>query len=213
MADTERQTIDAGHGSADLTPRLVLASASPRRRELLASLGLRFTVDAPHLDESRRPGEAPHAWARRLSQEKAALVVARHAPPALVLAADTLVIDGDEALGKPLDAADAHRMLCRLRGRSHEVCTAFTLQVAGPDGRCLTRLCRTRVYMRAWSAARQAAYIASGDPLDKAGAYAIQHRAFAPVARIEGSYSNVVGLPLEMLREALAEFGGLEALR
>ncbi len=196
-----------------MTLRLVLASASPRRRELLASLGLRFTVDAPQLDESRLPGEEPRAWARRLSKEKAALVAARHAPPVLILAADTLVIDGDEALGKPADADAARRMLCQLRGRSHEVCTAFTLHGAGANGQRLTSLCRTRVHMRAWSAAEQAAYIASGDPLDKAGAYAIQHPVFAPVARIEGSYSNVVGLPLKMLQAALAEFGGLDALR
>ena len=190
--------------------RLILASASPRRRELLASLGLRFTVDAPQLDESRLAGEAPRAWARRLSKEKAALVAARHAPPVLILAADTLVIDGDEALGKPANTADAQRMLCQLRGRAHEVCTAFTLQRPGEEEQRLTRLCCTRVHMRAWSAAGQAAYIASGDPLDKAGAYAIQHPGFAPVARIEGSYSNVVGLPLEMLQAALAEFGGLD---
>ena len=194
-------------------PRLVLASASPRRRELLASLGLRFTVDAPQLDESRLPGEAPRAWARRLSKEKAALVAARHAPPVLILAADTLIIDGDEALGKPANAADAQRMLRQLRGRTHEVCTAFTLHSAGTNGQRQTSLCRTRVYMRVWSAAEQAAYIASGDPFDKAGAYAIQHPVFAPVARIEGSYSNVVGLPLEMLQTALTEFGGLDALR
>lgn len=191
----------------------MLASASPRRRALLASLGLRFTVDAPQLDERQLPGEAPHAWARRLSQAKAALVAARHRPPALILAADTLVIDKAQALGKPVDAADAHRMLRRLRGRSHEVCTAFTLQRAGEGGRRLTRLCRTRVHMRAWSAAEQADYVNSGDPLDKAGAYAIQHPRFAPAARIEGSYSNVVGLPLEMLEEALEQFGGLDSLR
>ena len=193
--------------------RLVLASASPRRRELLDTLGLRFRVDAPQLDESPLPGEEPQAWARRLSQDKAAQVAARHAPPALILAADTLVIDGAAALGKPVDAADAHRMLRQLRGRSHEVCTAFTLQRAGGCGQRLTRLCRTRVHMRAWSDAEAADYVASGDPLDKAGAYAIQHPDFAPVARIEGSYSNVVGLPLEMLQEALLHFGGLDTWR
>ena len=193
--------------------RLVLASASPRRRDLLASLNLRFTVDPPRREESRRPGEEPRAWARRLSQEKAALVAARRRPPAIILAADTLVIDGDEALGKPVDDDEARRMLRRLRGRAHEVCTAFTLQRAGADGSGLTRLGRTRVHMRAWSDAEQEAYVASGDPLDKAGAYAIQHPVFAPVARIEGSYSNVVGLPLELLQEALREFGGPDIFR
>lgn len=198
---------------ADPPLRLVLASASPRRRELLASLGLRFTVDAPQLEETRLPGETPHTWAGRLSQEKAALVALRHAPPALILAADTLVIDDGEALGKPVNADDAHRMLRRLRGRAHEVCTAFTLQPAGDAGRRLTRLGSTRVHMRAWADTEQEAYVAGGDPLDKAGAYAIQHPVFAPVARIEGSYSNVVGLPLELLQEALRQFGGLEAYR
>ncbi|MCY4526539.1 MAG: Maf family protein [Anaerolineaceae bacterium] len=198
---------------ADLPARLVLASASPRRRELLGSLGLRFMVDAPQLEETRLPGEAPHAWALRLSQAKAALVALRHAPPALILAADTLVIDTAQALGKPVDAADARRMLRQLRARSHEVCTAFTLQRAGSDGQQLSRLCRTRVHMRAWSAAEQADYVAGGDPLDKAGAYALPHPVFAPVERIEGSYSNVVGLPLEMLQEALLQFGGLDSFR
>ena len=198
---------------ADPPLRLVLASASPRRRELLASLGLRFTVDAPQLAETPRFGEDPRAWAGRLSQEKAALVAARHAPPALILAADTLVIDDGEALGKPVNADDARRMLRRLRGRAHEVCTAFTLQPAGDAGRRLTRLGRTRVHMRAWSDGEQEAYVAGGDPLDKAGAYAIQHPVFAPVARIEGSYSNVVGLPLELLQEALRQFGGPDAFR
>ncbi|MCY3906290.1 MAG: Maf family protein [Anaerolineaceae bacterium] len=197
----------------DRPARLVLASASPRRRDLLASLGLRFRVDAPQLDESPLPGEHPQAWATRLSQAKAALVAARHAPPALILAADTLVIDGAAALGKPVDAADAHRMLRRLRASSHEVCTAFTLQRAGASGQRLTRLCRTRVHMRAWSDAEEADYVAGGDPLDKAGAYAIQHPVFAPVERIEGSYSNVVGLPLEMLQEALPHFGDLDTWR
>ena len=198
---------------ADLPLRLVLASASPRRRELLTSLGLRFTVDPPQLEETPRCGEDPRAWAGRLSQEKAALVAARHTPPALILAADTLVIDDGEALGKPVNADDARRMLRRLRGRAHEVCTAFTLQRAGDAGRRLTRLGRTRVHMRAWSDAEQEAYVAGGDPLDKAGAYAIQHPVFAPVARIEGSYSNVVGLPLELLQEALRQFGGPDAFR
>lgn len=195
-----------------MTRRLVLASASPRREMLLASLGLRFSIDAPQLDEMRRPAEAPRAWARRLSAAKAAIVAARSAPPALILAADTLVIDGAEALGKPVDAADARRMLARLRGRTHEVCTAITLQEAGAGGSGLTRLCCTRVHMRAWAAAEAEAYIATGDPFDKAGAYAIQHPGFRPVARIEGSYSNVVGLPLETLRTALTAFGGLAAL-
>ena len=195
-----------------MTRRLVLASASPRRRRLLASLGLRFTIDAPQLDEASRPGETARDRALRLSREKAAHVAARTAAPALILAADTLVIDGGEALGKPADASAARDMLERLRGRAHEVCTAITLQESGAGGRALTRLCSTRVHMRAWSAAEQEAWIAGGGALDKAGGYAIQDPVFAPVARIEGSYSNVVGLPLETLREALAEFGGTDAL-
>lgn len=209
-----------------MKPTFILGSSSPRRRELLASLGIAFTITKPHIDESQRNGEPPHDYVQRLSREKAAAVAAQVtqvAEPALVLAADTVVIlaadtigvttDG-HILGKPVDAADAKAMLQRLRGRSHQVCTALTLAQVAPDGdgqaaitRQNTTLTCTQVFMRDYSDAEIDAYIATGDPFDKAGSYAIQHEGFAPVARIEGSRTNVVGLPLETLRAMLAELG------
>jgi len=188
--------------------RTILASSSPRRRELLAQLGLRFEIIKPDIDESRRTAEELVACAERLSREKAeaaAQLVDRG--PALIISADTIVMDGGALLGKPVDADDARRMLRRLRGRAHAVVTAFTLYRAGEAPRIITRHARTVVHMRDYSDAEIEAYVCSGDPLDKAGAYAIQNEAFRPVARIEGSYSNVVGLPLEELRAGLREFG------
>ena len=191
--------------------RTILASSSPRRRELLAQSGLRFEIIKPDIDESRRAGEDLVDYAERLSREKAeAAARVLGGGPALIIAADTIVLDGSELLGKPVDADDARRMLRRLRGREHAVVTAFTLYLvdrAGDSPRAVTRHARTLVYMRDYSEAEIEAYVCSGDPLDKAGAYAIQNEAFRPVARIEGSYSNVVGLPLDELRAGLRELG------
>ena len=189
--------------------RLILASSSPRRHELLSQLGLDFAVRAPDIDETRQDDEDLLNYARRLSQEKAQAVAESMAGQnALIIAADTIVIaDGDQLLGKPADAAEAQRMLRRLRGRSHQVITAFTLRQCGGQARLITRHASTEVFMRGYSDAEIAAYVDSGDPLDKAGAYAIQNQAFHPVARIKGSYSNVVGLPMEALKTALAELG------
>jgi MAF protein len=203
-----------------MKPSLILASSSPRRRELLASVGLQFTILKPDIDESQHPGEAPLDYVRRLSQEKAADVAARLSSPAAVLAADTVVIlaadtlgvdyEG-EILGKPVDADDAREMLQRLRGRVHQVYTAITLRVQPVDGdspaTSRTSLTRTDVTMRDYSDSEIEAYIATGDPFDKAGSYAIQHEGFHPVERIDGSYSNVVGLPLETLQMMLADIG------
>jgi septum formation protein len=194
-------------------PRFILASSSPRRRELLSSLGIDFTVVKPEIDETQRFGEHPLAYVRRLSIEKAQSVAARTTAPALVLAADTVVIlaadtigvlDG-EILGKPSDDADARAMLRRLRRRAHTVCTALTLvRLNGTDEPImLTELTHTVVHMRDYSDAEIDAYIATGDPFDKAGSYAIQHTGFNPVARIEGSHTNVVGLPVETLQVML----------
>lgn len=188
--------------------RLILASSSPRRRELLAQLGLRFEIIQPDIDESRRADEELVGYADRLSREKAEAVARQlDARPALIIAADTIVMDDGELLGKPADAADARRMLRQLRGRQHLVVTAFTLYQAGATARVITRHARTVVEMRDISDSEIDAYIASGDPLDKAGAYGIQNEEFRPVARIEGSYSNVVGLPLDKLQAALRELG------
>lgn len=190
--------------------RLILASSSPRRRQLLTQLGLRFEAMKPAIDESRHSGEAPVDYAERLSRNKAAAALdTLDGGRALVIAADTIVIDhAGELLGKPADAAQARWMLRRLRGRAHHVVTAFTLRQTGERPRSITRHARTAVHMRAYSDAEIEAYIASGDPFDKAGGYAIQHEGFQPVARIEGSYSNVVGLPLDELQNALDAIAG-----
>jgi MAF protein len=185
----------------------ILASSSPRRRELLASLGISFSVRKPDVDESQYPDESPEIYVQRLSREKAAAIARQIDPPALILAADTIVIDQGEILGKPADAREARDMLRRLCNRSHRVCTAITLQDPSQPDQHLTRIDCTEVTMRDYSDAEIDAYVASGDPFDKAGAYAIQHPEFAPAAHIEGSYSNVMGLPLELLRAALDEIG------
>ena len=197
--------------------RLILASSSPRRQQLLVELGLEFDVIKPQIDESRRPDEPALDYARRLSREKAEAVAdALAEEPALILSADTIVLLASESceddaeaelLGKPRDAADARRMLIRLRERPHQVITAFTLKRNYPEPRVITRHERTIVHMRAYSDEEIERYIASGDPFDKAGAYAIQNEEFDLVARIEGSYSNVVGLPVEAVQAALRDIG------
>lgn len=200
-----------------MQPRFILASGSPRRRELLGSLGITFEVIKSDIDETQRADESPLAYVERLSLEKANKVVALLDTPAYVLAADTVVIlaadtigvlDGD-ILGKPADADEARAMLERLRARAHTVCTSLTLLRLDADGLGaeLTRLTQTDVFMRDYTPDEVEAYIASGDPFDKAGGYAIQHEGFHPVARIDGSYTNVVGLPVETLKDLLDEIG------
>ena len=200
-----------------MTRRFILASSSPRRRELLARLGIDFDIIKPDVDETRHPGEDPFDYAARLSRTKAEIVAQQARSDAAVLAADTVVVLAadtvgvmddapGEILGKPADADEARAMLRRLRGRAHTVCTAFTLRInGGGPGQTVTHLERTLVYMRAYTDAEIDAYIATGDPFDKAGSYAIQHEGFHPVDRIEGDYDNVVGLPLAAVRGALVE--------
>ncbi|MFP2957747.1 Maf family protein [Myxococcus sp. 1LA] len=178
------------HMNADQT-LLVLASASPRRRELLSQLDIRFTVSAADIDETPHVGEAAMDYVGRLAREKARVVAARH-PGAWVLAADTTVALGTELMGKPRDAEEAQAMLSRLSGRTHDVYTGVAL--AGRHEEAL--VVHTRVTFRALSAAEMAWYANSGEPLDKAGAYAIQGKGGFLVAGVEGSTSNVVGLPL-----------------
>lgn len=194
-------------------PTFILASSSPRRRELLASLGIGFTIEKPDIDETQHPDEPPLDYVQRLSWEKAGQIALRHqdttilaADTIVVLGADTLGVDETgEVLGKPVDADDARAMLRRLRGRTHQVYTAMTLiALTGGSQTASTEVTRTDVTMRDYTDAEIEAYIATGDPFDKAGSYAIQHPVFQPVAHIEGSYSNVVGLPLETLRRMLA---------
>jgi MAF protein len=175
--------------------KFVLASSSPRRRELLSLTEIAFERATPQADESRLPGEPPSEYVTRLSQLKARQAAQSIDPPALVLAADTIVALGEDILGKPRDPDQARAMLTRLRGRAHMVYSAITL-LETSTGRAVTDLAATQVPMRAYSDAEIEAYIASGDPFDKAGAYAIQHRGFNPVAEMTGCFASVMGLPL-----------------
>ena len=175
------------------TPSLILASNSPRRRRLLALIGLPFIVSAADVDESTRSNESPAEYVLRLAETKARAVQAD--ADQIILAADTTVVDGSDILGKPQDDAEAVAMLTRLRGHSHQVYTGIALFRPG-DGRMLTDLCVTDVPMRDYSDDEIRDYVATGDPLDKAGAYAIQHPDFHPVARMAGCFASVMGLPV-----------------
>lgn len=184
-------------------PRVILASSSPRRREILSALGLSFETRPSDVDESLRDGEGAFEAAERLARAKVEAVAAVE-PGALVVAADTLVVLDGEALGKPRDRADAGRMLARLAGRSHDVVTGVALAHAGrvESGREVTR-----VVFAPMTPAEIAAYAASGEPDDKAGAYAVQGIGGQFVERIEGSPSNVVGLPVRLLYTLAAGLG------
>jgi len=176
--------------------KLILASVSPRRRELLRQCGIACEVMPVSAEELSRPGETPEETALRLAREKARLALGRIGGCAgWILAADTVVADGGQTLGKPRDTREAEAFLLRLRGREHRVITGVSLMRA-PEGEETTDLAVTAVRMREYSPKELAEYLASGDALDKAGAYAIQHPAFRPVASIAGCYTNVVGLPL-----------------
>lgn len=179
---------------------LILASASPRRQELLREAGIAFEVFPADVPEQRAVGEAPLAYARRLAVEKAQ-AVARRFPRRYVLGADTIVLVDDEVLEKPCDAADAARMLRLLSGRGHSVTTAVSL--VNPGGQLDTRSTTTQVFFRRIEEQEISEYIAGGEPMDKAGAYAIQGGAGRWVHRVEGDYSNVVGLPLALVKEML----------
>jgi len=185
---------------------LILASNSPRRRHLLGLLGWDFRVVPADVDESLVPGESPSKYVLRLAESKARAVGDLAGAAAVVVAADTTVVDGDEILGKPVDAADAERMLRQLRSRVHQVLTAVAV-MRSADGALLTDLCVTDVPMRDYTNEEMLAYIASGDPLDKAGAYAIQHTGFHPAENLQGCYANVVGLPLCYLVRIFRELG------
>jgi nucleoside triphosphate pyrophosphatase len=181
---------------------LILASASPRRAELLTSAGYAFVVEPADVDESLLPGEPPEVYALRVARAKADEVAARHPHDGIVLAADTVVVAGRDILGKPVDAADAARMLTRLSGTVHEVLTAVVVRRPAAE---LTELVRTRVQFIDLTAEDIAWYIRTGEPEGKAGAYAIQGRGARFVDRIEGSWSNVVGLPLATVARMLGE--------
>ncbi|HEX2165040.1 MAG TPA: Maf family protein [Thermoanaerobaculia bacterium] len=189
-------------------PRVVLASASPRRRDLLAALGLPFEVRPVDLDETPRPGEEPRAYVVRLAAEKAA---ADARPGELVLAADTVVVlpgpdRRPELLGKPADPSEAETMLARLAGRGHTVHTGVAL-LEGGGGRRAVAVDESQVEIAPLTPAEIAWYVATGEPLDKAGSYAIQGIGALFVERVSGNYTNVVGLPLPTVRRLFATLG------
>ena len=182
---------------------LVLASASPRRQELLRSAGITFEVQPAHIPEDPLPGEAAKDCAERLAREKA-LAVAGQRPHDIVLGADTVVVVDGQLLGKPSDTADAERMLRMLSGREHQVITGVCLVFSGqPSVASETTL----VTVSEITDGEIADYVASGEPMDKAGAYAIQGIASRWIPRIEGDYSNVVGLPVALVWRMLQESG------
>jgi septum formation protein len=189
----------------------VLASSSPRRRELLRNAGIAFEVQAEEVPELHTPGEKPLEFAMRLACSKAD-AVARHRPHDYVLGADTIVIVEGEILGKPADARDAARMLRLLSSKSHDVTTAVCLAcpASGKEAEKLTGFETTRVHMSALSGDDIADYIATGEPMDKAGAYAIQGVASRWIDRIEGDYFNVVGLPVALVYGMLRKSGVLQ---
>jgi septum formation protein len=187
---------------------LILASASPRRHELLTQAGLRFTAEAANLNEDLLPNEAAAAYVQRLAEEKAQAVWNAHSSsdtnddPLVVLGADTCVVVEGNILGKPADSADARRMLEMLSGRTHAVLTGIAAISAK---RTVRDLDITQVTFNVITDVEIARYIASGEPLDKAGAYAIQGYAARWIPRIEGCYFNVVGLPIARTIAALAQ--------
>jgi septum formation protein len=185
-------------------PELILASSSPRRQELLREIGIPFQVHAANLNEDQIVGEAPIEYALRLAREKAQTVAAQY-PQSYILGADTIVVLKGEVLGKPKDQADAARMLRLLSGREHEVMTAVSLIAAGTLAE--TRASTTRVFFREINEAEIQQYVAGGEPMDKAGAYAIQGGASRWTDRIEGEFSNVVGLPLSLVTEMFKTAG------
>lgn len=184
-------------------PDLVLASASPRRRELLAQAGVRHVVRVAGVDESVLPGETPETYVERLARAKAQAVLPQAGALPVLGADTTVVLDGD-ILGKPADAGEALAMLRRLSGREHRVLTAVAVC---RGARLLSRLSVTRVWFRALDEAHLRRYVATGEPLDKAGAYGIQGFGAALVTRIDGSYTGVVGLPLAETIDLLDAFG------
>jgi septum formation protein len=186
-------------------PRLILASSSPRRFDLLNLVGLPFEVARPDIDETPHMNESPTDYVQRLSREKAQAVASNpNCRDAMILSADTTVVDSALIVGKPDDEHDAESTLRRLRGQTHQVHTGLTV-LDVQRNRQITRLTTSNVTMRDLSDREIAAYVASGDPMGKAGSYAIQNAAFHPVEALDGCYTNVVGLPLCVVCRALAD--------
>lgn len=184
---------------------VVLASNSPRRKELITLSGWICSNSPADIDETPGLNENPNDCVRRLAKEKASACINRNNE--IVLAADTIVVDNNKILGKPLDKKDACRMLKQLRGHSHQVMTAVAL-LDPITGRMEEELCSTDVPMRNYTDAEIDDYVASGDPLDKAGAYAIQHAGFHPVENFHGCFASVMGLPLCHIKRMAKRIGG-----
>ena len=185
------------------TPRIVLASQSPRRRELLTLVGIAHEVRPADIDETLWPGESPEGHSMRLAREKAATIAA-HEPNAAVIGSDTIVVIDDEILGKPKDVEGAKQMLRRLAGRAH---TVFTAVAVARGDRVHESVVRVGVTFRELTDQEIAAYIATGEPMDKAGSYGIQGYGATIVERIDGDYFAVMGLPLLTVVRLLAEVG------
>jgi septum formation protein len=185
--------------------KLILASASPRRKELLQKIGLKFEVDASNCAEEIDPAALPEELVRRISIDKAKAVAPRH-QNAVIIAADTIGVIGKKVLGKPHTAAEARKMLAQISGKAHLVITGLTVLDTATD-KTITKTVTTKVYIKKLTRAEIDAYVATGEPLDKAGAYGIQGLGAVIVEKIKGDYYNVVGLPLSALMEVLKEFG------
>jgi septum formation protein len=185
--------------------KIILASASPRRRELLALGNWHFEVIVSAVDETPLQNESPREYVSRLAEAKARAIKSQVSNEAIVIGSDTTVVDGQEILGKPSDEKDAERMLKQLRGKNHQVLTAIALYRIS-DEKLVKDLCITDVPMRNYSDDEIHAYIKTGDPMDKAGAYAIQHAEFNPVKSLSGCYAGVMGLPMCHVVRALRNF-------
>lgn len=182
-------------------PKVILASGSPRRSEIMNSVGWEFTKIVPDIDESERAGESPEDYVRRLAKEKADVVAAAN-PGKIVLAADTTVVINDSIIGKPIDLSDARRMIGMLSGNWHEVLTGVAV---ASNGETQVEMQRTRVKFATMTDAEIDFLVEKGDPLDKAGAYAVQAQAALFIEGIEGDYWNVVGLPISLVYELVME--------
>jgi MAF protein len=185
---------------------LILASSSPRRQRMLQLLWIGFQVDPAEIDESVQTGENPKDYVLRLARNKSLSIVPPSPNRAVIIAADTAVVDGNEILGKPASRQQARIMLQQLRGRSHYVYSGLCVRDTSNEN-IQSELCVTEVQMRDYQDEEVDKYVATGDPLDKAGAYAIQNYRFNPVRNINGCYTNVAGLPLCHLIELLGKMG------
>jgi len=185
---------------------LLLASQSPRRRELLSFTGLGFDLASANVDESILPDESPAKYVLRLAEAKARASARDAVDVQVVIGSDTAVVDADEILGKPRDAREAESMLRQLRGRTHQVYTAIAIY-SPEDGALETELCISDVPMREYDDAEMDTYIQSGDPMDKAGGYAIQNAGFHPVENFSGCFASVMGLPICHTARALEKAG------